>query len=972
MADSKRRLGIIGGVALLAAAGASIAGLLVVRAQRAEYVQETLALLGEAKKVHARGEFDESVRLSSAAVKRLQENGGWFETAQSREVQESDALLRKHQGLWNETSQSAALAATDPGEARRRLEAIAARAEAEGERGRPIQARVRPAIEQALAAEREHVRKRVEAVSAAARKHYEGHAFAEFADSVRAIRTAVESLPSASRDGLAAPADLAAFAQVLGEAESAAHESEEDWVKADKVRDLLARVPNPKEAGVHLRQALIERIAALDKETRAPVKTLKIPEASQKKLVEAFTRWGGDVEFIPGVGDLSDGFELQSTRHRYFVRMIGPQPRVLIEADRVRIVFDVDLVNGREGFALESAGAMARGMRATRHERVFAESSWVVVPDAPGPCAVQTEGDRAWIYLEGRVYDGDVKGQDPDTNSKVGTFLSRARLLEATVRNSDGVPEALRGPVVALLRAAHTPAAPHDYLDGQFCREAIHGGYLEGHLPKIDESVVDRLKGYRDSYDEILRWRARMTGSNKEGGRVESTSNLEGDGLWRLFDPAGPATTFALSPRDPMGTRLVVHTTFEGKHDLWPEAAEPIRVLMFHPAAGEIARWEAATGKLTFDAERWARALRTDEPQGISDHFGKAEWRVPPHVVRVDSRGRPQALILPNGTLRAAPFAPGPARRDAQEKFLDDCARLLRTPGELHLFYRYFVQYVLDSPVTTAVTLIGSSRHTGEVHQDAYQTLDRWVAGRLLADCDDLAEFYQTVLKRQGRLAYVLGVPGHATCGLIEKEGDEWVFFCVDTGPPRQLRDKDLDMVLERLLLTYDDEGDMSFDPRSVRFMFRFAGEQTRSDYYLDSRMFRDREYAEIMIRVQEFWHFSFYALGIETMGKMLETDKMPANCAEIAGLFMRVGQYEHAIRWTETGVAGLDPKDPLSRLNESMRKALCLRELKRTGDAVQVLKASAAELAAIQRDKPDESHRYRRLRFEIATSLAE
>lgn len=973
MPSGKRRIGLVAGFAAAVGVVVAIAVLAVARAERTAYVRDTLALIAEASQEHARGDLAGADRLSSAASARLQGREDWFSRDQAFEVAATAALHRRHGELWTEAESWRQELTADPGQARRALEALLERTAVDGDRARPLRAKLLAALAEAEAAERERVREAVRIGVEEARRLHDARAWDDLVACVERIREAIGTLPPDSRGAIEPPTDLYRVADLLVEARRAAAATEEpEWVRADRIRDLLDRAPSAQGEGAWIRQELLDRAWKLEKETRAPLESIRLPEANRKRLMDAFTRWHPWVRLVPGGGDPAEGFVLQGPRHRFDVRVIGPEPRLLIETDRVRLAFDLDLISDREGFALETSAALAKGLRATRHERVFADEPWEVVANAPGPCAVQSVGEKSWIFLDGRIFEGTRREEDPEAQARVGSFLSRARLLEAVVRNSDAIPAEIRGPVSALLRATHTRAPPKDYLDGRFCREAVHKGYLEEHAPAIDEAVADRLQGYRDAYAEVIRFRRQLQGVSPNGGVVELSGNLEGDAFWRLYDPAGPATTFAIKPRDSMGTHLVVHTTFAGKHEEWPEGAEPTRIRMFHPASGELARWEAATGTLTFDAERWAGALRTDEPPSVPAHFGKAEWRIPPHVVRVDSAGRPLGLILPNGVLNVAPFPPGHDRRKAQDRFLDDCARVLRTPGELHLLYRYFFQYVLDSPVTTSVTLIGSSRHTGEVHQDVYQTLDRWLAGRFLADCDDLAELYQTILRRQGRLAYVLGVPGHATCGLAERQGDEWTFFCIDTGPPRQVRHKELDKALENLLLTYDDEGDMEFDPRSIRFMFRFAGEQTRSDYYLDSRMFWDAAYAETMIRVQEFWHFSFYALGIETMLKVLETDKMPANCAEIAGLYMRVGQYEEALRWVGVGIAGLDPADPLSRLNEVLRKAVCLRELGREEDAARELKEAAAELAAIVREKPEEAGRYRRQRFAIATGLAE
>src|SRR3982751_1613203 len=67
----------------------------------------------------------------------------------------------------------------------------------------------------------------------------------------------------------------------------------------------------------------------------------------------------------------------------------------------------------------------------------------------------------------------------------------------------------------------------------------------------------------------------------------------------------------------------------------------------------------------------------------------------------------------------------------------------------------------------------------------------------------------------------------------------------------------------------YDDDKTMRFDPKSLGYLFRFNGEPTRTPYYLSSRMYIDRDYGEAMEKVQSYWHFHLYALGIKTMTDM-------------------------------------------------------------------------------------------------------
>jgi hypothetical protein len=945
---------IIAAVVLLLAAGGTVGTIVAVRSHRAEFVRETLSRLSQAEEARRQGKFDEAARISEEAAARHEQNRGWFEPAEAERVKEAAATMAAELAIWNKVLKTPA----DPAAARRHLESLAGGGGTSG----PLAERIAPRLAEALRRELEGTRAQIDKQIAEGLSHYEKGAWKDLAEAAGAARRLVEDLPTASQSQVVGlPKELYDRAELAARIYTVSADG--PW-GADGLRDLLEGLAEPKGRDGALRKEILSRIDALDKETRPALELLQIPEQGRRHLTEAFAK-GGELEVLPG-----EEIRLRGPRHAYRIGLVGPGPQVLIETDRVRLTFAVGLVNNRERAALETAGRLARALRATRHERILADAVWEVVADAPGLCAAQVAGSRAWVYLEGRIFEGKATAEEPDLKEKVSTFLQRAKALTAAVRDSSSVPAELKGPLGAFLAAAYTRAPPNDYLEGEFCREAIHAGYLEEHLPGMEESIREKLRQYKESYEEVTRHRLRISGRAPDNSLLERSVNLEGESVWRLVDLTAGTTTFSAEPRDSMRTSLIVHVEFPGAKESWP-AEDPSRVRMFHPTAGEIAVWNSSDGKLNFDPERWSRALRGDDPPDVPEHYGKGDWRVPPHALIVDSRGRTRALILPAGMLRPAPFS-GPKKREDQERFLDECAKSLRTPGELHLFMRYLVQYVLDSPVTTDVTLIGSSKHTGEVHQDVHQTLDRWMSGRYLADCDDLAEVYQEILKRQGRLAYVLGVPGHATCGLAEKDGSDWVFSCVDTGPPRQLRGPDLDATLEKVVRTYDRDGSMAFDPRSVRFLFRFAGEQTRTDYYLDSRMFRDAEYAELMIRVQECWHFAFYADGIETMNRVLKTDTMPANCAEIAGLYTQVGMYEEALRWSQKGVSGLDPRDTLSRLSELMRQVHCLRELKRRGEELKLLRGAADEIEAIVRERPEEADRTRRIRFEVAAALGE
>ena len=294
---------------------------------------------------------------------------------------------------------------------------------------------------------------------------------------------------------------------------------------------------------------------------------------------------------------------------------------------------------------------------------------------------------------------------------------------------------------------------------------------------------------------------------------------------------------------------------------------------------------------------------------------------------------------------------------------------LEKLPG--HLYFLYFHQYVLDSPVETQTTLLGSKAHAGDIHQNVMQSLDRKLGGRYLGDCDDLAELYMNVTRRQGKLSYVMSLPGHAACGWVEKEGQTYRIQFVDTGPPRIVEGLDLEKVVEEGSRTYDDEKAMRFDPKSVPFLFRFAGEPTRTPYWLSCRMFYDREYAEIMERVQSYWHFHFYALGIKVMEEMIgKGDKVPENCVELAGLYGRVREFQKSIHWTQEAMKQLGKDDVLSRLSETSRVGMMYREARDNEGAFRAIQPALRELMELSYPREPQWTRYISPRMEYASLL--
>lgn len=972
---STKRLAVVGGLGGTVVLGAAVAALLIVQTKHANYVRETMAILPRAESEYSQGRFSDAAATAGHASRCLGAHPTWFEPGDASKIGEFETFLAEQQRLWKEAETHASTA--DPAKARAGLEALSIAVAKGAPRTKPLTERLQPLLLAALNKERGAAQSAAELRLPEAAKAYEEGRWDELLTHLEAVGKILEVLPAASRE--AATKNLEKDLKPLAAAEARVRrfqeirDSKEDgFVRADQLRELIGTLDAPAGRDKRFRRELLKTIGTTDPEKRTPIAGLRLRTATHKSLVEAFTR-GGDFEVLGDPADTSV-IELQGPVHRFSIRLAGQSPpQAIVEADRVRVAFDFDAWHNHESDCLTVAAELSRALRAKRHERALAEEGWTLYGDAPGRCAVNVQDKKAWAWLDGRLMEGEASPEDGD-QQRVMEFLAAARALEGAVRASASVPEEIKGPVLALLAAAHTRAPPNDYLDGEFCRSAIHAGYLDAQLPKIDDEVAGRLKNYRRLYGDLIRYGRRLQFTSPEKAVLTYGQNMEGRGRWRLHDPRANTTAFSSEPLDHMGAEVTVLSVFSGQHEEFPADVEPVEVRMLHPMTGVIARWAFSDPKLQVDPKVWTAALGTRDPKSRPEHFGSGDWQVPAHALKIDGRGQARELIVPAGSLKVGSFAAipaGPERRKAQEAFLQRCSELLKTPGELHLFYRYFIQYVLDSPVTTATSLIGSSRHTGDVHQDALQTLDRRVNDRFLTDCDDLAELYWNLLRRQGRQAFVLGVPGHATCGVAEKDGDGWRFFCVDTGPPRQLVGPDFDAVVEKVLRTYDHEGGMQFDPRSMQFLFRFAGEQTRSDYYLDSRILRDPPYADLMIRVQEYWHFGFYALGIETMSKVLENDRMPANCAEISGLYSRIQRHDEALKWARAAMEGLDPKDHLSRVNEHIRIINSHREMKQKDEAAKVLASVTKDIAEILKSNPKEAGRLRWSRFQMSSAYA-
>ena len=330
---------------------------------------------------------------------------------------------------------------------------------------------------------------------------------------------------------------------------------------------------------------------------------------------------------------------------------------------------------------------------------------------------------------------------------------------------------------------------------------------------------------------------------------------------------------------------LVVRFPAGTKPDSHPRAA--VEISCFGPEL--LARWSKEKG-FEADAEAWRKTIRGGEGDVLD------EWN-PAHLLVVDRMGDVDRLVTPHGTVRPVQREamrdsdPGVAGREAT-RFLAEAAAALPGAGYLDLVGEYFFHYVYDSPNPAVPRLLGSKVVHGEIHQTTQQTLANVVGGVCRGDCDDLAELYRDLAKRQGKNALVMKLPGHAALGWVEKVEDQHRFFVLQTGPPLMFVRTGVKGAITRAYQHF--QKTVTEDRLSV--LYRFAGENVRSQWTLGWRVFAEPKYAAVMRGVQRDWHNSTFRQGVEKVKKLIaDGDRDPANYRELAGLARRTGQSREA-----------------------------------------------------------------------------
>jgi tetratricopeptide (TPR) repeat protein len=597
-------------------------------------------------------------------------------------------------------------------------------------------------------------------------------------------------------------------------------------------------------------------------------------------------------------------------------------------------------------------------------------TQWDLHETPMGSLASGEKDGKLLCFFGGELLDGE-KAANGDA-SDLAAFKAAASELHQSITKDPEIQEDLRAAFDAVLRSTYGKLDPRDHIDGDFIRGVVRGDYVERNIPNLSAKNKELLDKYRQALARLDAGKLVFSFTRKNGDKVTAIRNLAGEldqmdaGVgdfsvgsddessfsWRI--EGKDETTFAMPLPHRDLYMLYLCTTYPGRHEVAPRDAEPIRVTMNHGVMGEVASYRTGMDKVQTDEKKWNQAMALDL-KGISrESLGPGGWAMPPNVPIFGGDGKPQAIVTRNGVLRMPDFSGITDQAELKKKqdaFLDETAKVLNSAGDLGLFLVYFGQYCHDSPLPTNIELIGSAAASGDNHQTVYQLLDRKIGGRFVGDCDDWAEAFQVLSRRQGKISHVLSLPKHAACGYVDKISDtDYNFIILQTGPTMLYTGTTLDEVVTKAYSDFGEAGESHFSVAALPFLFRFANEQTRTGYQLSARIFVDREYAENMINVQSYWHYHYYSTAIDTMEKMIAGgDRDISNYSELAGLYRSVGLFNKAIDMCKKELEEIDriKKDDLTvRLSAIMRIGQFHAKLDENDQAIQSVAAVLQAMA--------------------------
>lgn len=117
------------------------------------------------------------------------------------------------------------------------------------------------------------------------------------------------------------------------------------------------------------------------------------------------------------------------------------------------------------------------------------------------------------------------------------------------------------------------------------------------------------------------------------------------------------------------------------------------------------------------------------------------------------------------------------------EDYLKMLANELDTDERLGLFFQKFLEYQSDISKPDAPKGKVNENDRTEHWQTAHETISRVSGGKMLGDCDDYSFLVREILRRQGKLAHVVVIPGHAICIWLEKNTHgKYIAYALSSG----------------------------------------------------------------------------------------------------------------------------------------------------------------------------------------------
>ncbi|MBK8099456.1 MAG: hypothetical protein IPK26_20295 [Planctomycetes bacterium] len=535
---------------------------------------------------------------------------------------------------------------------------------------------------------------------------------------------------------------------------------------------------------------------------------------------------------------------------------------LLLQVDAMRIRVDAEVIRGR---ALPD---IARLLRKLRDGEPDAEEADLNLDFLLGAILV---GDQVFADADNR-WTNDQTLTAPDVRAQKHAIHAAATTLAANLPRDLSVPaqnsmSAMLHSVAALTDPAHDQAdADIDIqfdveFDSFLACDLIRLGWLEELLGKAAKPLTAAVRAAAEPL-LVEAW------TTAHGGRIETRRSA----LFHNVRYLRTATRHALAvdAATPQYASLQVPFPQCGwviydlpaEVDPWSDANWPaqIRSASLVDLDLSLAQW-TPNGGLVTEATTWRRGVPLDKLPGLM------AGHLPPHIALVDMHGDLFGIATSRGVLRP----PASSTAAEAERFLRDAAELLQDRAELDLIGHYLVNYTADSPDPTRAQWPGTDALNGDLHQTAAETLGTVRGGRCTGDCDDLAELYVDILRRQARLGYMVTVPQHAAAMWVERDGDAFRAHVLHTGPGLECSAADATAAVRQAFALLDNSTLVGLDVIPVAE--RFGSDRLRWPTAVDTRAFVDAEHAARLRACNEAERHGLTSLALRLLDQFAEQD---------------------------------------------------------------------------------------------------